>query len=391
MQSTETQDGSRRFVVATPSRSVCDDNARALHKHGLLRFIALATRRGIAGVPEEFTRLNPRIGLATYLAARTMSNFRAESFRFRLHPWFDNWVKKQLSPGDHIISSYGYANASFRWVRQHGGKTFVDGGNSHPDNFWTILSEEHKRWNCPYPPVARHHHERSIAMMAEVDYVLSPSSFVTRSFLERGFKPEQILRNVYPVDVSCFKPPTGPRPADRPLTVISTGALSLRKGSPYMLEAFRLVYQRHPSARFRLTRAIQDSVVPILEKYRDLPIDWAPGLPHPQLAERLRGSDIFVLPSLEEGLVRTALEAMACGLPVILTPNTGSADFVRPGINGEVVPIRDARAIADAILKWADLILSPGGKPGVPFDANALSHEHFEKEFLGQLKTLGLA
>jgi len=35
--------------------------------------------------------------------------------------------------------------------------------------------------------------------------------------------------------------------------------------------------------------------------------------------------------------------------------------------------------------------LSPGGKPSVPFDANALSHEHFEKEFLGQLKTLGLA
>ncbi len=379
------------FVVATPARTVCDDNARALHKHGLLRFIALATRRGIAGVPEELTRLNPSIGLATYLAARTMSNFRAESFRFRLHPWFDHWVKRQLAPGNHIISSYGYANGSFRWVRQHGGKTFVDAGNSHPDNFWAILSEEHKRWNCSYPPVARHHHERSIAMMAEVDYVLSPSSFVTRSFLERGFKPEQILRNVYPVDVSCFKPPARPRPADRPLTVISTGALSLRKGSPYMLEAFKLVSQRHPSARFRLTRSIQESVVPILEKYRDLPIDWAPGLAHPQLAERLRGSDIFVLPSLEDGFARTVAEALACGLPVITTPNTGASDLIIPGRNGEIVPIRDSRALADAILKWADVIFSPGGIPGFRFDANTLSYETFEKDFLGQLKTLGLA
>jgi glycosyltransferase involved in cell wall biosynthesis len=172
-------------------------------------------------------------------------------------------------------------------------------------------------------------------MMPLVDYVLSPSSYVTKSFLDRGFKQEQILKNLYPVDLSCFKPATTPRPKDRPLTVISTGMLSLRKGTPYMLEAFRIVHQRHPSARFLLTRSVQSSVVSILERYRDLPIDWAPGLPHAQLAQRLQSADVFVLPSLEEGLVRTALEAMACGLPVILTPNTGANDFIKSGQGGE--------------------------------------------------------
>src|SRR5580698_4057072 len=121
------------FVVATPARSVCDDNARALAHYGLLRFLALGTRRGSKGVPPELTRLNPKIGLVAYAFARTFSTGRAEALRFRLHPWFDNWVKKQLLPGNHVISSYGYANASFRWAREHGGKTFVDGGNSHPE------------------------------------------------------------------------------------------------------------------------------------------------------------------------------------------------------------------------------------------------------------------
>src|SRR5207245_2629207 len=51
-----------QFVVATPQRSVCDDNARALAQHGLLRFLALGTRRGTEGVPPEQTRLNPLIG-----------------------------------------------------------------------------------------------------------------------------------------------------------------------------------------------------------------------------------------------------------------------------------------------------------------------------------------
>jgi hypothetical protein len=94
-----------RFVVATPHRSVCDDNARALQNEGLLRFLALGTRRGTGGVPAEQTRLNPWIGLCGYAAAKALGPFQAESFRFRLLPWFDGWVLKQLQPGDHIISS----------------------------------------------------------------------------------------------------------------------------------------------------------------------------------------------------------------------------------------------------------------------------------------------
>jgi alpha-maltose-1-phosphate synthase len=378
------------FVIATPGRSVCDDNARVLHRLGRLRFIALGTRRGTAGIPREFTRLNPKIGLVTTVTARLLSEFKGESLRFRLNPWFDRWVKKQLTPGDHIISSFGYANDCFKWARRNGGKAILAAGNSHPENFWTIMTEEHRRWNCSDPPIDPSHYERSKAMLLETDYVFAPSSFVANSFLTRGFKPSQVLKEIYPVNFAHFKPAMVPREKNRPLTVISTGTLSLRKGTPYLLEAFRLVLRKHPSARLRLTRRIQDSAAPVVEKYRDLPIDWAPGLPHPQLAERLRGSDIFVLPSLEEGLVRTALEAMACGLPVVLTPNTGTADYVTPGVNGEVVPIRDPQAIADAILKWADLIL--GGKELAKpvFDINRVSFETYEKEYLSELRSVGL-
>ena len=91
------------FVVAAPTRSVCDDNARVLAKQGWLRLYALGTRRGTAGIPADKTRLNPAVGLVAYLAARTLSTSAAESVRFRLHPWFDRWVRKQLVPGDHVV------------------------------------------------------------------------------------------------------------------------------------------------------------------------------------------------------------------------------------------------------------------------------------------------
>lgn len=380
----------RPFVVATPARSVCDHNARALYRRDALRFLALGTRRGTAGVPAEFTRLNPKIGLAAYAATRLLSTTRAESFRFRLHPWFDHWVKKQLQPGNHIISSFGYANACFRWVRQHDGRTFLDGGNSHPDYFWEILTEEHRRWKVPAPPIPRHHYERARAMMEDVDFVLSPSSFVTRSFLERGFKPGQILTNVYPVDLSCFTPPQEPRPKDRPFTVIAPGGLSLRKGTPYLLEAFGLILKKIPNARLVLNRAVSDNVAPIFARFSDLPIDWQPPLSHPQLADKLRASDLLILPSLEDGFARTVTEGLASGLPVITTANNGSSDMIVPGKNGEIVPIRDPGAIADAVFKWADPILSRGTRPKIEFDAGRLTFDAFEREFIGHLTALGL-
>jgi alpha-maltose-1-phosphate synthase len=377
------------FVVATPGRSVCDDNARALFRHDALRFLALGTRRGTAGVPPSHTRLFPLVGLLAYAGAKLLSPYRAESFRFSMLPMFDRWVRRQLTPGDHIVSSYGYANGCFKAVRAHGGKTFVDAGNSHPENYWQVVSEEHQRWNCPLPPFSPFWHRRSMEMMPHVDYVLCPSSFVRKSFLERGFRPEQILTNVYPVDLSCFTPTPEQRPSTRPLTVISTGALSLRKGAPYMLEAFRLIHQRHPSARFLLTNSVQESAAPVLRRYSDLPIDWSPPLPHARLADRLRSADVFVLLSVEEGLVRTALEAMACGLPVVLTPHTGTHDFVVPGVNGEVVPIRDAPAAAEAVLKCYER-LRAGQRPQVGELHQKLSFETFEREFIGQLRERGL-
>jgi len=378
------------FVVVEPLRTCCDYYARALDRADRLRLLGIGTRRGVAGVRPEVTRLKPAVGLVAYAGAKILPGFQAESLRFRLHPWIDHWMERQLQPGDHVLSSYGYANKCFQFARRHGGKTFLDAGNSHPDNFWEIISKELRRWKSPYTPVARHHYERSLAMLEYTDYILAPSSFVARSFLKRGFDPARVWQNPYPVDLSLFQPAATPRPQNRPLTIISTGSLSLRKGAPYMLEAFRLIRQHHPSARFLLTQIVENNVHPILATFRDLPIEWSPPLPHAQLAERLRGADIFVLPSLEDGFAVTVAEALACGLPVITTPNTGASDLITRGLNGEIVPICDARSIADGILKWADTILAKNGPLPAKFDRQILSPDRFADTFLEQLRELKL-
>jgi glycosyltransferase involved in cell wall biosynthesis len=70
-------------------------------------------------------------------------------------------------------------------------------------------------------------------------------------------------------------------------------------------------------------------------------------VPRSQVREEFRRADVFVLPTLAEGMALVHLEAMACGVPVITTPHCGSV--VRHGVDGLIVPIRDSRALADSM------------------------------------------
>ena len=95
------------------------------------------------------------------------------------------------------------------------------------------------------------------------------------------------------------------------------------------------------------------------------------------------------MPSLEEGLVRTACEAMACGLPVVLTPHCGANDFVRSADDGEVVPICKGKAIAEAVLKcWEHTRQT--APPERTELRRRLSFEAFGTDFLAQLSMKGL-
>ena len=76
---------------------------------------------------------------------------------------------------------------------------------------------------------------------------------------------------------------------------------------------------------------------------------WFESLPHEQVLEIMTQSDVLVLPSLSEGFGLVVTEALACGLPVIVTPNVGASDLIKDGREGFVVPICSAEAIAERL------------------------------------------
>ena len=374
------------FIVACPQRTSADYHAAVLVKHGMLRKYFIGTRRPTDGIPEELTCFIKAWGAVATLSAMALPSYQGEWVRSAIHPLYDAWVLPKIQPGDNIISSYGYANFCFKKVKKLEGKTFLDAGNSHPAHFWDVITEEHRIWGVKRPPYPPHWNQRARQMLDSTDYIICPSRYVEKTYLERGFTKDRLLYAPFPTDLSLFQPDLETIPPTNPLWVISTGSVSLRKGFPYLLEAVRLL-RKDRDVRLMLTHIIESSMITILKTYDDIPIEWAPSLNHRDLANRLKKAHVFALLSLEDGFARTVSEALACGLPAVVTPHTGARDFILDGKNGYVVPIRDAAAAADAIQKAADIRLS-----GLRSDIELpdLSFQGFEAQFIKELARIGM-
>jgi glycosyltransferase involved in cell wall biosynthesis len=105
-----------------------------------------------------------------------------------------------------------------------------------------------------------------------------------------------------------------------------------------------------PGAELWLIGSMTDEIKPFLRKWGSPAIRHQGPFPERELHKYYSQCSVFCLASIEEGLAMVQAQAMACGLPVICTTNTGGADIVRDGQDGFILPIRDVTAIKEKIL-----------------------------------------
>jgi glycosyltransferase involved in cell wall biosynthesis len=180
----------------------------------------------------------------------------------------------------------------------------------------------------------------------QADLILAGSGFVKDSLKRIGIAADKIVILPYGVDLELFSPPAEKK-AGGEVTAVFAGQLAVRKGVTYLLEAFQGLSKLNCKLVL-IGGGAQDKQT--LERY-GVAFDHVPWVPRAELARRCREADFFVFPSLLEGSALVTYEALASGLPVITTPNSGSV--VRHGIEGLIVPPRDVDALRKGIEKLA--------------------------------------
>lgn len=268
--------------------------------------------------------------------------------------WIDHVCKAHLRHCDTFLFYNGCGLASARECQHRGITSIVETVNSHVIVQQELLREEHRAAGLRWRPFHKRETARRVKEYQVADYILTPSEFVKQSFLAQGHAPERILKVPYRVrripgtEVNDYLNTEG---VDDVFRILYVGTLSLRKGLRYLVEAFRKF--QHPHKELWL---VGPSAPPTGLDGQRIPdgVKFIGTLKGKELLSAYRKATVFCLPTIEDGFGLVMAEALANGIPVISTVNSGAADLYSHGKEGYILPIRDANAIHDALNQLAE-------------------------------------
>ena len=248
---------------------------------------------------------------------------------------------------DILVSWSGVAEKSFQKANIKNKKIIkiLERGSSHIVFQNNILLEEYKILGIKKKPIDKRIIEKEIREYDLADYIFVPSKFSKKTFIENGVNESKILKVPYGTDLNEFNR-TDNDPKD--FTIISVGQISVRKGSIYLLKAFEDL--NLDNSKLILVGNIENDLKDHLEPFLSNPnIIFKSHVKQTKLSDLYNNSHLFVTTSLEEGLAMVQPQAMACGLPIICTTNSGGAEIVDEGTNGFICPIRDVDYLKNKI------------------------------------------
>jgi glycosyltransferase involved in cell wall biosynthesis len=256
---------------------------------------------------------------------------------------FDAYAARRLPAADHLIAFNGQALAQLQAARRAGYQSLaLVSANSHLRH----VVRQHARAHSQYPL------ERSWAVQlvgrnleeyAQVDRIYVASQYTRESFLAEGVPDEQL--SLFPfTPASRFG--SGGAPSSETFDIVYIGSVSVAKGVPLLVDAVRRL--AHADIRLHLIggwstpgmrRFIEDACA------KDSRIRVSPGDPLPHL----HAARLCVHPTYEDGFAYAPAEALACGVPVIVSEDTGMKELIDPGRNGVILPTGDLAALTSAI------------------------------------------
>ena len=290
-------------------------------------------------------------------------------------------VMLRLRPCDVFICMSGYYLEAARFATQrYGAAIWLERGSHHIHSQDEILAAIPGAQR-PSPLAIR----RELAGYALADRVVIPSRHVAASFRREQSAFAKLFYNPYGVDLAMF-PLQCKRAPSGPLALLLVGTWCKRKGCDILMA--------RPSERVAGVSLTHVGPIGDLEfPADDHRISHVDPVPQPELARFFAASDVFVLPSREDGFGVVLSQALASGLPLICTDRTGGSDLaLAPALAARItiVPHDDVDALACAIARWRDRRRA-GQKlpPLLEADREKLGWAAYAKRYSDELHRLG--
>ncbi len=260
---------------------------------------------------------------------------------------FDRWAAAGLrrAAADAVIACEISALATFRAARRLGIATILDAPSLH--------HRAQDRLHGTTDPPALHRRITRIKDLeiALADQVLTVSGLARDTYLEAGVPAAKVHALMLGADLDLFTPgafPPGGARGDGAFVFLFCGATIRRKGFDLLLEAFARIAGELPTARLRVVGPRGDAAADLRQGAGGgRGVEVSGPVSQPELADELRAADCLVLPSRNDSFGMVVPEALACGLPVLVSDMVGAKELVDPGRNGWIVPAGDAGALAE--------------------------------------------
>ncbi len=279
---------------------------------------------------------------------------RNDWFQDRACEQFEVWARDR-EPG--ILFAYSYAARRLLTVaRAHGWTTVLGQIDPGPveERLVAELHERHPDLAPDWTPAPARYWDNWRAEWQLAERVVVNSEWSRMSLLEAGV-PESLIRIVplaYESSATSRTRDLTVRYDDaRPLRVLFLGQINLRKGVAEMLEAAEML--RGDPVHFTMVGPIQIALTKMMREHPQ--ISWRGSVSHADAVAQFAAADVFLFPTHSDGFGLTQLEALAHGLPVIVSRHCGRV--VTHGLNGLVLEEVTSAAIVGSI---RELLRDPG-------------------------------
>ncbi len=256
-----------------------------------------------------------------------------------------------LNNTDILVGWSSFSKEAFLKAKKTNCIKILERGSTHIKYQEKILKMEYDKLKIKPNLPSQNIIEKELIEYELADYITIPSEFAKKTYLEYGISESKLIKVPYGVDLKEFKYLNKKRPKGDKFRIISVGTISIRKGSHILIEAFEQLSLNNSELIFVGT--IENNFKKILKKFKKLKnVKFISKQKQENLKYFYNNSDIFVLYSLEEGLSMVQAQAMACGLPIICSENTGGSEIVDDGINGYVIPIKNIEILKNKIQEF---------------------------------------